>query len=541
MSASSRLRRTGLALIIAAVATASMVHSASAQQADSRPFAVNGTVDIRINWDSFVSAGFPTSIKQSLQDTVINAYTRWIHVGGMRLNPKFKGYTTRTSANANEILVQANTQHSGWRDTNGNTCTSGTVGCTCNDCNRLASRFGSGNRVTIVVHRRSANTGAVWPHVFWRSYDPADNDIRGTLIHEFGHAFGLEHETSTESVMFPNYRWRYAYGPNKKDVADIIAQYGKKTDLRFKIQRSTNGAGAWSDYASNLDDLGVTTTLPPSVSRDSARTVVFFTNQDHRPSWIAGNNSGSSFDTSTWKTLGGFPSIYGTAGHGYADEYMMAWVDHSSDQDVIKVVRSTDGASTWHWRNPPTSASIGTPAIHKVADNTWVLAYARLGAETDAGLALTGDIVARVSTNDGLNWGPEIELRTAYKADNGISVTSNGPGEVRIGFSWAKNYSTSSNYLKRTIVAHIDGNSLVYDRMIYGTESSRTQPAMARTSAKFIQAWREPNYNTSINTRNSASGSSTWDNYVRAVETSLVVPAVAAYRNWSYSFLYSLQ
>ncbi len=531
------------ALIVGVLAAAFAIAAprAASAQADNRAFAIDGDVAIRINWQSFLDAGFPASIESSLKDTVISAYTRWQHVGGMRLKPKYQGYTTRTTADPNEILVQANLQHSGWRDAGGNTCTPGSPGCTCNDCNRLASRFGSGNRVTIVVHRRSAQTGTNWPHVFWRSYDPADNDIRGTLIHEFGHAFGLEHETSTESVMFPSYRWRFAYGPNSKDVSDIIALYGKNTSPRFHVQRSTNGGGSWANYGSNISGIGATTTLPPSVSRDAARTVLFFTNQDHRPTWIVGNNSGSSFDTSTWTTFGGFPSIYGTAGHGYDDEYMMAWVDHSTDQDVIKVVRSTDGASTWHWRNPPTSATIGTPAIHKVADNTWVLAYAKLGAETTAGLDETGNIVARVTTNDGITWGPEVELRTLYKAENSVSITSNGPSEVRIGFSWAKDYATSSNYLKRTIVAHVDGSSLVYDRMLYGTEASRTGPAMARTSQKFLQAWREPNYNTSINTRNSDAGSTTWDNYVRAVETSLVNPAIAAYRNWSYSFLYTLQ
>jgi hypothetical protein len=277
------------------------------------------------------------------------------------------------------------------------------------------------------------------------------------------------------------------------------------------------------------------------VSRDPDRQILFFTNQDHRPSWIIGNNDGSSFDTSTWSSFGGFPSMYGTAGHGWGNEYMMAWVDYSTDRDVINVVRSVDGGASWFWANPPATRTTGTPAIHKITDNTWVLAYSKLG-EDDGGLADTGHVMARVTTDDGATWGPEIELQDFYRAENGVSIASSGAGEIRIGFSWAQNVATSENYLKRTIVAHLDGaNNLVFDRMIYESESSRTQPVMAKPAGNFLQAWREPNYATSINTRSSAAGSSSWDNWVRPLETSNVVPALAAFRDWNYAFLYTVE
>jgi hypothetical protein len=184
---------------------------------------------------------------------------------------------------------------------------------------------------------------------------------------------------------------------------------------------------------------------------------------------------------------------------------------------------------------------MGTPAIHKVSDHTWVLAYGKLGNNI-GGLGDTGKIVARVTTNDGASWSGEIELNSFYRAENGVSLTSSGPGEIRLGFSWAQPYATTPNYLKRTMVAHLDGSgNLVFDRMIYESESSRNQPVMTKPLGRFLQAWREPNYATSINTRNSVAGSSTWDNYFRAVETSPVVPALAAHRNWSFAFLYTVQ
>jgi hypothetical protein len=220
---------------------------------------------------------------------------------------------------------------------------------------------------------------------------------------------------------------------------------------------------------------------------------------------------------------------------------MMAWVDHSTDRDVVNVVRSVDGGISYFWANPPASRTMGTPAIHKLSDNTWILAYAKLG-EDASGLGDTGRIVARITSNDGVTWGPEVELNSFYRAENGVSLTSNGPDEIRLGFSWAQPYATATNYYKRTMVAHLDAASnLVFDRMIYESETSRNQPVMTKPLGRFLQAWREPNYATSINTRTSVAASSTWDNYFRALETSPVVPALAAYRGASFAFLYTVQ
>ena len=520
-----------------ALALAFAASTAGRARADARAFDINGDVAVRINWQSFLDAGFPASWETSVLDTVISAYTRWIHVGGMKLKPKFQGYTTRTSADPNEILVQANLQHSGWFDGAGNACTAGSPGCVCNDCNRLASRFGIGNSVTIVIHRRSAETGTIWPHVFWRTQNAADNDNRGVMLHEMGHAFGLEHETSTDSIMYPYYQWWNAYGPNKKDIDDIVALYGVQDGYRVHVRRTIDDGATYADIGSNLSGIGVTTTLPPTAVRDTTRQVFFYTSQDHHPTWIIGSNDGATFNTATWTTFGGLASVYGTAGHGYGDELMMAWVDHSTDQDTINVARSVDGGASYFWANPPVSRTIGTPAIHKLSDNTWILAYAKLDD-----LANTGRIVARITTNDGASWSGEFEPNSFYRAENGVSITSSGPGEIRIGFSWPQPYATNPNYLKRTMVTHLDvANNLVFDRMIYENETSRNQPVMAKPLGRFLQAWREPNYATSIDTRTSVAGSSTWDNYFRPLETSPVVPALAAYRDWSFAFLYTVQ
>lgn len=502
-----------------------MIFSISAgavNEPDYLGYPKDATVRIYINWETFEDNGIPSNWKKPFTDIVINSYTRWMHVAGFRLNPKFWGYTDRTSPSGNEIIISMNEMHAG-------PCASA-VGCD----DRLASRFGQ--PAQIVFHRKSRVTGAEWDFVPYRTNN-GQIDMMSVLMHEMGHAFGLEHNNdgAARSVM-GGYNFAGRYGPFRDDIADIRTQYGVKTNRRFNIKRSTNSGASWSDWSTNLTSLGVTTSMDPSATRDPSRTILYFTNQDKKPSFIHGNSSGSSFDSNKWWVYGGQRSVYGTAGHGYEDEYMMAWVDDLNNHQ-IKVVYSSDGGEGYVWVNPPNDTkSYGTPAIHKVSDDTWILAYSRYNLSDSS---KTGQIVTRVSTNDGLTWGAEIVLNDFYNAASGVTLASNTGNEVRIGFAW-DSQTTDNKFLKRTIRAHILNDNLIYDGMIYENKSTRTQPALAKNAQRFLQAWREPNFLTSINTGFSEVESTTWNNYVRAVESSPITPTIAAYKHWNFSFLYSL-
>ena len=360
-------------------------------------------------------------------------------------------------------------------------------------------------------------------------------DMQTVLMHELGHAFGLEHNTNgiDRSVM-GYYDFRGRFGPYVEDIDDLRVQYGTKTDRRFAVKVSTTDGLSWSDATSNLGSFGVTTSMDPTASRDAARIILFYTHHNKHPAWIHGDVYANNFSGSQWWVFGGSRSAYGTSGHGYDNEYMMAWVD-DTDNHHVKVVFSNDGGNSFMWSNPPSdSQSYGTPSVHKVDDNTWVLAYSKFN-KTDENA--NGKIAARISTNDGASWGSEIFLNDFYRAASGVSVSSNGPGEIRIGFAW-DDRTTGSNLLKRTIRAHVAAGSLVYDDMMYENEGTRTQPVMTRNGSSYLQAWREMNFATSINTRSSASIDTTWGSYVRAVESAPITPAVAAYRNWYYEYLF---
>ena len=79
--------------------------------AKAQQWAVDNVADVRINWDTFEDQGIPSTWKDAFKDAVINAYTRWMQVGGARVGAKWQGYTTRTTPNSNEILIRMNEAH----------------------------------------------------------------------------------------------------------------------------------------------------------------------------------------------------------------------------------------------------------------------------------------------------------------------------------------------------------------------------------------------------------------------------------------------
>ncbi|MEO0604418.1 MAG: matrixin family metalloprotease [Myxococcota bacterium] len=530
---------------------------------DSRTFANGSDVDVFVNYDTCEDSGFPAADRDAFYSMVIDSYTRWMHVAGVDVNLKARGYTTRTNANTNEIVVQCNTFHNdSWHpDFNNNgivdgaepsfTCATGAAGCNCWDCNRVASTFGSTGGRIIVVHRQSGQTYTDWDFTNFRDSTGTRIDLHGVMMHEIGHALGLDHGNG-DDLMNANVQTGSPLGPRPDDIDDLRAQYALRTDLRFQVHRSTNSGSSWTSTSTNLGGLGVSTTNPASTARDFGddQTLLAYTDTNKKPSWIVGDRDGNNFDTATWTVYGGLHSLYGMGAHGYDDEYMMTWVDGDSADNAVKVVYSSNDASSFVWRNPPTgSRSRGTPAVLKVAADTWVLAYADAPEfSTNLNWGATGAdelgrILVRVSTNDGATWGPETELNTFYRARTGVSLASNGTGEIRVGFAW-DGTSTSTKNRMRTLVGRIVGSSMVYDRVITDYDFNtftRTIPTMGSTSVRFVRGWRESNFDTSINSEYSAFGSTTWDDWQRIVTTSLVNPAFSADRRSTWSYMFSLQ
>jgi len=73
--------------------------------ADQQWYPQGARPHILINWQSFVDWGIPASWQAAFTDAVINAYTRWMNVGGVDLRFQFWGYTDRTESQDGELVI----------------------------------------------------------------------------------------------------------------------------------------------------------------------------------------------------------------------------------------------------------------------------------------------------------------------------------------------------------------------------------------------------------------------------------------------------
>jgi len=58
-----------------------------------------------------VDRGISNDWQGPFTDAVINAYTRWMNVGGVNLRFQFYGYTTKTNSDSGELVISMNDFH----------------------------------------------------------------------------------------------------------------------------------------------------------------------------------------------------------------------------------------------------------------------------------------------------------------------------------------------------------------------------------------------------------------------------------------------
>jgi hypothetical protein len=80
----------------------------------------------------------------------------------------------------------------------------------------------------------------------------ADYDLYSVMLHETGHALGLEHATNPAEVMYPNYQGIRA-GLSPGDIAGIRAIYGPRTADAYQEQGQGLGSSSAIDLTPRLD------------------------------------------------------------------------------------------------------------------------------------------------------------------------------------------------------------------------------------------------------------------------------------------------
>ncbi len=480
---------------------------------------------ILINWQSFVAQGINAAWQGPFTDAVINAYTRWMNCAGVDLRPQFAGYTTNTSANPGELLIQMDPFFGGGGG-------------------RLASTFGSANALTIIFHRRSGTNGTPWNFVPYNAM-PGEIDMQGVLMHELGHCLGLDHSASANDVMFPSYNFWSRYGPFQGDVTPLKALYDDFTQNRLRELRSSDGGATWwrkPNELTSYDNVQTRTNQSPGAGgiRASGLYNVGWSHPSRIPTWL--RNDGDKFLMRLWFYFGGERSVHGPA---YASDdigtLLWAWV-MNDDSATIRLVRSTNRGLNWDLMNTPANArSCGTPGLAWTrvgGQSTWILVWPNFDRLDQTN---TGFLRASISTDDGWTWSAPVYLNTLTKALSGVAVAADDANNVLVAFAFANHLTITALNNVVTLRCAVNAGQLQSTSAIWSTDSTRIQPSLAYDAGhdRFVMAWREENYVTTLATMTLTPAATSWSGKTALLgSSSHVAPALASLPEYNESVLW---
>jgi hypothetical protein len=481
---------------------------------------------VLINWPSFTAQGINAAWQWPFTDAVINAYTRWMNVGGVDLRPQFWGFTNNTAAGAGELLVQMNPWFGGGAP-------------------RIASTLGQYNALTIIFHRRSGQNGTPWNFVPFNA-KAGEIDMQGILMHEFGHCLGLDHSLSANDTMFASYGYhRTRYGPFEGDVAALKAIYPEFTQNRLRQLRSGDGAASWVAIPNELtsyNHYNTRTNVSPGVLgiRASGVYIVGWSHPNRIPTWL--RNDGDKFLMRLWFYFGGERSVHGPT---YASDdtraLLWAWV-MNDDNSTIRLVRSDNLGISWYLRNAPANArSCGTPGLAWTrvgAQSTWILVWPHFDRADQAN---TGFLRASISTNGGASWSPPTFLTTTTKALSGVAVAADDNNNVVVACAFANHLNTNGLNDIVAFRCRVQGGQLQPTATLWTSERTRIQPALAWDAGhnRFVMAWREQNFATTLATMTLTPGGANWSGKVMLLgSTSNVAPGLGSLPEYNESIIW---
>ena len=484
--------------LLAACALACL-HPGGAQAQDRTTYVAGSSPQVLINWESFEDSGFPANWKGPVTQMVINSYTRLNRIGGVDVRPQFAGYVTdgRTDSRAGEIVVSANEAHGTSR--------------------RLASTFGNfPDRLKIVFHRNAGATMEPWN--FTPFYpEPGETSMQAVMMHEFGHALGLDHSPSGKGLMNGGIRWDGHFGPWAGDVGDLRALYPLRDDDRLRGHQTRSAGSSWATLSGGPSNLNATarTTHEPAVAgdRDEPFYKLAWTTPGNRLSWLT--TDGQSVDD--WYVFGGGPvAMFGSAmASGQEGDYLWLYVDEAGDQRRIRALRSTDDGRRWSYTGFPDARTYGRPGLAFTRAGgrpAWVASWAAYDdAGGDEAVRRTGRINVAVSFDHGRSWTDPVELSDFYRVHDGVRVSCDDDGSCLLGVVWGGGSGTWAYGQNKLRFARFDvsGTGRIGPaRWCYSNHGSRVAPDMAFdvNEGRHLVGVREQNYATSYRSMNALAG-----------------------------------
>ena len=233
-----------------------------------------------------------------------------------------------------------------------------------------------------------------------------------------------------------------------------------------------------------------------------------------------------------WLFYGGERSIYGPA---YASDdsqtTLWAWVSND-DQGTIRVVASQNQALQWYGvAAPANSRTAGTPALcwTRVAGvSTWILVWSNFdrGNQNDTGL-----VRASISTNNGASWSAPVTVDANLKALSGVSAAATATNRIEIALAFAPDTNAGMGDINaiRTLVCDVNAGNVRRLAVVNSGDRTRIQPALAfeQRTNRFVMAWREQNFATSLNIAQHPGGGGAWSPLVRPGQASNTAPSLA--------------
>ncbi len=480
---------------------------------------------VLINWESFEAQGIPSDWKIPFQNVVINAYTRMNRVLGVDVRPQFWGYTTRTDSNPGEIVISMNERHANSR--------------------RLASTFGNyPDRLKIVFHRKRGSDLTPWN---WTPFWPNEGQysMQAVMMHEFGHALGLDHSAPSKSIM-GSYSWTSHHGPWSGDISDIRAVHSLQNENRLRQYASYNGAASWSTLSNDVTGFsapwGRTTNRVAAAGNSSTgQYIVGWSTADNRLTWVRGD--GVDFPADNWQGYSSHPRPrYGSAmASDHGNNWLWVVVDGRSDDNRLKVIRSTNHGDSWQYTAFPVATTASTPGIARVqreeGGDAWIVLWVNYD-ESDRGN--TGFIYGSVSFDNGESWSSPQQVDDFYRVHDGVSLGASADGRLMVSFVWSgelDDWEYGQNKIRSFALNLSDSGELSFGPGCYSSEHSRIAPDIAwhSTTNRFVVAHREQDFNTSLNSR-FASGASCPGNRLHIPGTTTeVAPGMAENPAWEVS------
>lgn len=136
---------------------------------------------------------------------------------------------------------------------------------------------------------------------------------------------------------------------------------------------------------------------------------------------------------------------------------------------------------------------------------------------------------------------PPVYLNQALKALSGVSVAADQANHVVVGYATANHTAPAALNTILTVMAAVGPSGLQQTNTRWLAETTRIQPALTHdaVSDRFVMAWREQNFATTLATATLPTAGGNWSPKVMLLSSqSHVAPALGSAAEYSESVLW---